>query len=447
MVLPFLKKVATALWGKFESKEEIKKFGLLAFIFGIIIGVYWTLRPLKDGIFGAVVGFKGYQPYAKMLSLVLIVPLLILYNKLIDKYPRQKVFYILCGTYGAIALAFYFLFSMPDIGLANTVASPTRIIGWLWYVYVESFGSLIVALFWAFTSDITMPEAAKRGFPLIFLFGQIGNICGPLYLTAATFGFATSAPIILILACLMFALVALLWVFMKITPKSQLTGFEDVAKESDEPVKEAGFLDGLKLLLSHKYLLGIAAILIFFEIIVTMFDYQFKVLVMNTFSVEKDVTAYLSQYAVWTGIVSTACVLFGINNIQRKLGMAVSLVLMPIIIAFAVIVLRISPVIGVAFWIMVVSKAINYALGQPSLKQAYIPTSKDSKYKAQSWIEAFGGRSSKAIGSWVNTFGGASYYLMMSSVISLGITGLWVFIAIFIAKTYNKAVKENKIIC
>ncbi|EKD23301.1 MAG: hypothetical protein ACD_82C00149G0001 [uncultured bacterium] len=127
--------------------------------------------------------------------------------------------------------------------------------------------------------------------------------------------------------------------------------------------------------------------------------------------------------------------------------MAVSLVLMPIIIAFAVIVLRVSPVIGVAFWIMVVSKAINYALGQPSLKQAYIPTSKDSKYKAQSWIEAFGGRSSKAIGSWVNTFGGASYYLMMSSVISLGITGLWVFIAIYIAKTYNKAVKENKIIC
>jgi ATP/ADP translocase len=163
--------------------------------------------------------------------------------------------------------------------------------------------------------------------------------------------------------------------------------------------------------------------------------------------IEKDLTAYLSSYAVWTGIISTFCVLFGINNIQRKLGMTVSLVLMPVIIGVAVVVLRLNPIISVAFWIMVCAKAINYALGQPSLKQAYIPTSKDSKYKAQSWIEAFGGRSSKSIGSGINAFGKMPIYFMLSSAISLGIVAMWVFVAIFIAKTYNKAIKENKIVC
>ena len=53
-----------------------------------------------------------------------------------------------------------------------------RITGWLWYVYVESFGSLIVALFWSFTTDITDENAAKRGFPLIAMLGQLGNIVG-----------------------------------------------------------------------------------------------------------------------------------------------------------------------------------------------------------------------------------------------------------------------------
>lgn len=447
MVVDFLKRIATAVWGKFESKDEVKKFGMLAFIFGIIIGVYWTLRPLKDSIFGTLVGFEEYQPWAKGLSLVCIVPLLIFYNKLIDKYPRQKVFYLMCTAYGLIALVFFFLFSHPTLGLANTVASPTRIIGWLWYVYIESYGSLIVALFWAFTSDITMPEAAKRGFPLIFLLGQLGNIFGPTYLRASTFGFSTSAPIVLILACLMFLLVALLWVFMKVTPSNQLKGYEEEVKDNSEPEKEAGFLDGLKLLLSHKYLLGIAAIIMFFEIVVTMFDYQFKVLVFRECLDEVSRSDYLLDYAKWTGYISAFCVLFGINNIQRKLGMAASLVLMPLIVCVGVFVLRFSPVIGVAFWIMVFAKAINYALGQPSLKQAYIPTSKDSKYKAQSWIEAFGGRSSKAIGSGINAFGKAPFYVMLSMSVSLGIVGAWIFIAVFIAKTYNKAVKENKIIC
>jgi hypothetical protein len=44
-------------------------------------------------------------------------------------------------------------------------------------------------------------------------------------------------------------------------------------------------------------------------------------------------------------------------------------------------------------------------------------------------------------------FGKYPFYFMLSSAISLGIVGVWVFIAIFISKTYNKAVKENKIVC
>ena len=54
------------------------------------------------------------------------------------------------------------------------------------------------------------------------------------------------------------------------------------------------------------------------------------------------------------------------------------------------------------FWLMVASKAINYALNSPSMKQLYIPTSKDVRYKSQAWIESFGSRGSKAVGSGIN---------------------------------------------
>jgi len=46
-----LKRIATALWGNFESPQEVKKFAFLASIFGLVIGVYWTLRPIKDSAF------------------------------------------------------------------------------------------------------------------------------------------------------------------------------------------------------------------------------------------------------------------------------------------------------------------------------------------------------------------------------------------------------------
>ena len=77
--------------------------------------------------------------------------------------------------------------------------------------------------------------------------------------------------------------------------------------------------------------MGIAGIIIFYEIIVTMIDYFFKFTARTQYAGEAGLSGYLAGYGVWTGIVATMCVLFGINNIQRKLGMNASLVFMPIL--------------------------------------------------------------------------------------------------------------------
>jgi len=451
-----LKRLATMLWGNFESKEELKKFGILALIFCGIIAIYWALRPMKDSIFNAMVGME-WQPWAKILSLAIIFPIVILYSKLVDTFPRHKVFYFLTGLYGAIALIMFFCFSDSSIGLANTAKSPMRILGWVWYVWVESFGSLMVALFWAIVTDITSPESAKRGFPLIALFGQVGNMVGPWLLNAKMLGFSNSAPVVGILAGLLFVIGFMFWAFMHVTPASQLKGYH--SDEESEVESEPGFFEGLKLLVTRGYLLGLFLIITIYEVIVTVLDYHFKMSVSTAYTNELEVGAYLASYATMTGVVSTLCVLFGINSIQRILGMRASLLMLPVLTAAAVVLIKLNPqslVIG--FWIMVFSKAVNYALNQPTLKQLYIPTSKDTKYKAQAWIEMFGGRLSKGSGSYINTFraplvahhgaiDGVARFLMFSSIISFGLVGVWLLVAIYVAKTYDKAIKEKRIVC
>ena len=59
-----LKKIFSKFFGKFENREEVKKYALLGIIFGLLIATYWGLRPLKDGIFFGIVG-ADYQPIAK----------------------------------------------------------------------------------------------------------------------------------------------------------------------------------------------------------------------------------------------------------------------------------------------------------------------------------------------------------------------------------------------
>lgn len=455
-----LGRIATALWGKFESREEVQKFGLLAVIFGFIIGNYWALRPIKDSIFGTTVGVD-YQPWAKWLSVLVIVPLVLLYSKLIDTFPRHKVFYGLVAAYAFMALAFSAFFMHPTIGLANTVESPSRIIGWLWYVYVESYGSLIVALFWTITTDITKPEAAKRGFPLIVMFGQMGNILGPWLLRAKRLGFANSAPIVGICGLLTLMILVTFWFFLKVTPKKQLESYH--ATDSGEAHSEPGFFEGLRLILSKGYLLGIFFVVSIYEIIITVFDFQLKAEGKAVFPAEADLSEFLQGYATWTGIIATLCVIFGINNIQRKLGMTVSLMLIPVLVAVAAILVYMSAgnpqhSLNFIFWIMVSAKAVNYSLNGPSLKQLYIPTSRDAKYKSQAWIEMFGSRGAKAAGSGINMLRGSfigsmgraagiPFFISLCTGIHMCLVVVWLFVALYVSKKYNSAIKENKVVC
>ena len=454
-----LKRIAESLWGKFQSKEELARFLKLATIFGLIIGTYWTMRPMKDSIFNALVGAKQWLWTAKILSLFINVPLVILYTKLLEWFPRHKVFYLLTIVYAFLTFGFAWAFSTETIGLLNPETGAHRYIGWAWYVFVESFGSLVVALFWAITTDITKPEAAKRGFPIIVLFAQLANIVFPYFLTASKLGFQNSAPVVALCGGFMLVIGLLMWYFMHSTPQEELIGYPagNVQSTEEEATEETGFLEGLKLLVTKGYLFGIFFIIGVYEFIVTIVDNHFKILVADEYAhlpkliQESHVSGFLSKYAYTVGIVAFLCVLFGINNIQRKMGMKASLLMLPPLVALAIVMVRFNPAnLLVAFWIMVFSKAVNYALNQPTIKQLYIPTTKDTKYKAQAWIETFGSRASKALGSLfagLRPVLGVATFLTIAMAGSLALVGVWVLVAIYLAKNFDKAVKEDTVVC
>jgi AAA family ATP:ADP antiporter len=130
---------------------------------------------------------------------------------------------------------------------------------------------------------------------------------------------------------------------------------------------------------------------------------------------------------------------------------------MPVIVGCALLGFLSLDSLTFLFGLMVGSKAINYALNGPALKQLYIPTTPDVKFKAQAWIETFGSRTSKQAGSFFNmslaplqtAFGaaGRSYYLIMSGVVCFPLLGLWLIVAIFLGRSFRKAIQGNTVIC
>ena len=67
--------------------------------------------------------------------------------------------------------------------------SPERLLGWVHYFAIESYGSLAVSLFWQWTNSIVDLKAAKAQYGIIVAGGQIGAIAGcTLVVGSNTFG-------------------------------------------------------------------------------------------------------------------------------------------------------------------------------------------------------------------------------------------------------------------
>lgn len=157
-----LTSISRTLWGDL-SKDEFKKFGILAGTLLFIVGSYWILRPIKDALFMGMVG-KTYLPYAKIASTIFLIPLILLYSKLVDVFEKHKLIYIITTCYVIFFICTACFLAHPTIGIANSTPYKYRIFGWVIYLGVESFVSLVVTLFWSFVVTIQVPNKSVHNY-------------------------------------------------------------------------------------------------------------------------------------------------------------------------------------------------------------------------------------------------------------------------------------------
>lgn len=427
-----LSSLKQALWGSL-TREEIKRFSVLSITLLLILGTYWLMKPLKDALFAKMVG-PTYYPYVKILSFWFTIPLILLYSKAVDLFEKQNLFYIFSAFYGTAFFIIALLLKHPTIGLTNTVASKYRILGWAMYVTIETFISLMVALFWAFVASSTKTDSAKRGYALIIAGAQIGTIAGPyLALSAPTLGI----PLLMFFICFgTIGISLLIKIFTVLNPS---------AAEHHAPETKTGPIEGLKLLVTRPYLLGIMGVSVLYDIIGTILEYQMVSLANIQFSSTEYLARFLSYYGLMTNGSALLISLIGTSFLVRHFGLTFCLVIYPIITGIVLLNVLWQPVLWMVVGALVVTKSLSYALNNPCKEILYIPTSRDIKFKAKSWIDMFGNRSAKAIGGFLSTFFTHVHELLFyGPLLSLGVVGVWIIIAFYTGTTHRTLEKNNR---
>lgn len=434
-----LLRILNNLWGDL-SRDEIKKFGILSATLFCIVGSYWLLRTQKDAAFATIVGF-AYQPKAKLLSWVTTFVVILIYSKLVDLMKRRDLLMVLALFYGGGFLAIAYFLSHPTIGLANTVASPDRWFGWVLYPFTESFGSVMTSLFWAFVTSSTTADSAKKGYPFIIVGAQSGSIMGSFLswnsvALGNAFLFAIGA-----LGVMMVFPAMLFYTFS--VPRALRSNVH-----SGEKKPKTGMLEGLKILLTRPYVMGILGLVLFYEIILTISEFEMKMLATRVYTTTATFASFNGMYGMCANTLSLLFALVGTSFLMRRFGLRFCLMLFPLATSVMVTAVYFKPVLAIVTLTVIVIKGLSYALNNPTREIMYMPTSRDVRFKAKGWIDQFGARSSKAAGALINNSMGSSLDALFAwgSIISFGLLGAWFVVATYVGWKFTQLTERKEVI-
>lgn len=474
-----LLKIYKRLYGEQLPPSEMLRTLCLATTLFFMIGGYWLLRSLKDSVLMALCGYKAI-PKAKMLSVFVVLGVVSVYNHLLDSnLPKHQLFYIFGTFYFCLFTVISMLLMNDDIGLANKYQSEDRYLGWVSYCAIESFGSVMVSLFWSFANSNISLETAKASYGVMVATAQLGSILGPAIVNgyAQTWGLANCY---LLGSCSMLLLQGTMYMYIALygTAEQRVKEQEeaDEAEHGTPPPKKkdkAGILEGLYLFWEYNYVKGIFAISCLFMVEVTIVDFTLKVLAQEYFSEEhpceitnpdcynaetgefglteeaiNSLASFMGLFGVATNSLSFLFSLLGTSAVIRYLGLRITLLLFPSLCLITIIIVRLRPTLYVVFFAMIVLKALSYALNNPTKEILYQPTNSSVRYKAKSWIDIFGARGSKALGSVVtNAFSDSAEVLVANgSLVGMAVASFLIWNARFMGKTFEEYTESGYIV-
>lgn len=451
------------------KKEELNKFGHLAVAFFFTPGTYWLLRLVKDDVvykiaFSDTLGWPiGYGAtmvsWLKTISPFVVAGALVVYTKLIDVYEKQQLFYVIGSTFacifGTVGLV---LLGADTLGVEAIKTIPfgpllLGIVGSVGYLATETFGSLMMALFWSFTVSSCTSDQAKRGFPFIILLGQIGAIAGSSLMFFKG-GFPTW-PLYFVAIASLFGLIYTIKSLVASVPASDLTSGK--AEKKSKP----SILAGLKLLTTQPYLMGVFVVSTFYEIAKVVVDMQMKYQAAVIMP-KAEFSRFLGIFGMCVNALSLVMVLFGTAPAMKKFGLRVCLLIYPVMFGLCLTGMYFyylsGPTASNLFWAtfvaMIIITATSYAVNNPVKEMMYIPTSKDAKFKAKGVADMVGSRAGKMTGARIsgsliapgNVAVSIAGLMTTGTLISLGVIGVWTLVAVYVGVKNSQLIRDGEII-
>ena len=408
-----------------KVKEKEVKAVIFSFLFVVVLmSAYYILRPVRDAM--ASDWTDAEVSWLWTLNFFISTAIVALYGVIVSKFR----FRLLVPTmYGIFAISFIIFYSLGFAFEDRTVIDKS------FYVWVSVFSLFHISVFWTFMSELFSKEQSGRLFGIIAVGASVGGLIGPSI--TAFFSVSLGTDNLMLVASIML-LIPIPIIFYLQSLKSKELNNEML----DIPISNQSIggnpLAGFKMFFSNPYLLSIGLFIFLYTGISSFVYFELKNLLSDFSRSERSVIWAQMDLAVNILAISTG--LFATGRIVTKFGMPATIAMVPIIICIGLLVLAISPLLGVVMILQIIRRAGNYAVTRPAREMLFTLVNQETRFKAKPVIDIVAYRGGDMLTAWLFTglTQGLGLGLAAVAAVGAGIASLWALVGIYLGKWFER---------
>jgi AAA family ATP:ADP antiporter len=465
--------------------HEFKKIVPMIVMLAFVVLDYTILKNFKEALVVTARG-SGAEviPFIKVWGMLpAAVAAAMLFSFLLNRFSRSTAIHIIILSFTAFFILFTcfvypnrealhphasadFLESVLPLGCKGFIAMYRNWTLTCFYIVSELWGTIVLqVLVWGFANEITKFNEAPRFYSVMVIASNTATVCAGQIAVAlsndqfdSSLGFGhdaleqTMTKILLFVVVLALgALFAFRWVDKHVLSHPENLPTDPECSPKKPPLKNLSFRESLMCLAKSKHLLGIAAIVISYNLLINLVEVIWKDRLLLLYPSAVDYNVYMGNLVSAVGIISACTSVLIAKNMGRlgwtKIALVTPCILFITSAAFFgclfggnAIAPFLSAVLGTTPLALTVllgsaqncfSKAAKFSVFDATKEMAFIPLAREEKMKGKAAIDGVGSRVAKAGSSVIHQgfllfFGTLTNSAPYVAMIVVAVIAVWV---------------------
>ena len=406
-------------------KEHEVRAVIFSFLFVVLLmSAYYILRPVRDAM--ASDWTDAEVSWLWTMNFFISTAIVALYGIMVSKFR----FRLLVPTmYGIFAVSFVIFYTLGSISEDRTLIDKA------FYVWVSVFSLFNISIFWSFMSELFSKEQSGRLFGIIAVGASVGGLIGPSI--TAFFSVSLGIDKLMLIASMML-LIPIPIIFHLQSLKVKDLNNEKLDSATINQSIGGNPFAGFKMFFSNPYLLSIGLFIFLYTGISSFVYFELKNLLSDFSRPERSVIWAQMDLAVNILAISTG--LFATGRIVTKFGMPATIAMVPVMICIGLLVLAISPLLGVVVMLQIIRRSGNYAVTRPAREMLFTLVDQETRFKAKPVIDIVAYRGGDMLMAWLFTGLTQGLGLGLAAVagVGAGIAALWSLVGIYLGRWFER---------